>query len=581
MSVPQVISDGSTSAESLIEFWRKHPVQAALDIFGYENPGFDLDIPQRIVVDSRWRHQYEIDVLGRGEGKTWLNARVAALAGMLYPGNRIGFIGPSFRQAKSMFAELQIAYDECPAFRESVAAGPTIGTDRCYLQFKAAPGKVGSLIEALPMGNDGAKIRGARYYWVFADELAQIDSETLDVVVGGFLATSKNPILRRNLIRDLKKKLEAGEITPEQFEEMKGTGNRFTGTSTAYYQFNHLWTRVSKLIEDIYEEKQRRIRQGLPHEQYVVKGGPLNQGQIPARYMSDGKNALCAFPYFDVSEGFLDETSIERQRNLMSSSLFGMEYCCLFPTDSEGFFRRRLLDAARRHRAFGPALAPRPGMKYAIGIDPARTHDRFAIALFEIDTILKHIRLVRVWSYHRQPFPDMHRKVREVVETFHVEWICMDAGGGGTTMMDLLANEDLCPIGQSLILCKDEESHLGLDGDLKLELVQFANYEWLKKTHEDLLSDLQHGKVLISAVPPLPDEIYVPEMDDADEEITQTLNEMATIVTSAAGNRLHWDTPTKTMRKDRYSAVIIGYYAAKAVLNDLHTGMQLAEGFVG
>lgn len=571
----------SQNNDNLIAFWRENPVQAARDIFGAVDPDFDLDMPQQVVLNSRWTHDYEIDILGRGSGKTFINAVTAWLQAMLYPGQRVGLIAPSFRQSKFMWGEIERLYEMSPLVQECVSTGPSITPEKCYVKLEGSEYKIGSMIEALPMGTDGQKIRGARYYFVLADELAQIEEETLDVVVAGFLATSANPMKRVKMLERLKKELEQGLITEDEMKRAMGGGNKFIGTSTAYYQYNHLWRRVSLLIDAIHGAATTLERKGQSREHLITLGGPLNAGQIPCRYMSDGKQALSVFPFYDMSSGFLNMPSIERSKSIMSQYQFDMEYGCFFPPDSEGFFRRSLLDAARKHNSFSPAIFPRTGFTYVMGIDPARVSDNFAASLYEVDMIGRLARFVRMYTWHRRPFPEVHAHLREIIGMFGVKKIKMDAGGGGREMRDLLADPHSCPAGQQLILEKDNSEHLAKSGQFLLSpLVEFSNYEWLQGVNEGMRSALEHGRMLICAEPPVPGELWLPMHDEAAEEIEATLVEASSIITTARGNRMHWDTPQKNQRKDRYTAMLLGYDAARELIDTAGNSGQLAEGFV-
>jgi len=51
-----------------------------------------------------------------------------------------------------------------------------------------------SFIEAVPLGNDGSKIRGSRFYLIVVDELAQVPDTILDLVIRPFGATSLAPM---------------------------------------------------------------------------------------------------------------------------------------------------------------------------------------------------------------------------------------------------------------------------------------------------------------------------------------------------------------------------------------------------
>jgi hypothetical protein len=570
--------------EELVQFWQQNPVIAARDIYGEDV--CDFDKPQQVYVNTVWKHDQVIGVMSRGTGKTFTSGATAGLAGLLYPGNRVGLIGPSFRQSKMLFREIEALWEASPLFQEATVRAPSWTPESCYIKFHAAPGRKASWIEALPLGTDGSKIRGARFYWLFGDEGAQIESDILDTVVFGFLATSGNPMKNVRELERQRKLIAAGLM--EESELIKPKANKFILTSTAYYQYNHLWTRVQKFIQDILAQKRKHLKSGMSPEEVakliVCKGGALNEGQIPHRVMSDGTNALCAFTYKDMSEGFMSEKTIENARLTMSQYKFLMEYWAYFPPDSEGFFRRNLLDRQREHRRFSAVIDPQPGMIYVMGVDPARSSDNFSIAIFEIDPTRMSVNLVRVMAWNNKSFPYMHQEVRRLIRHYKIEYFKMDGGGGGTTIRDLLANDMNCPPGDSLILEHDNEDHKLLVGKKILgPLVNFSSAQWVEDANDNLLSGLQHNRLLIHAPFPVGSELTTAgaelnEKELADEEMEHALSEWSSIVQSLVGNRRHFDTPSSTQRKDRYSAILIGYDAALHVLGRLGKPRTLAMG---
>jgi hypothetical protein len=239
------MNKGEHSPEDLVMFWRDNPVQAARDILDVH-----LDDHQRIVLKSRWAHSTEYDVLSRGTGKTFLNAVTPSLRCILWPGHRCGSdrtVLPSVEDGvrgsrRSCGIEARYVPAACPD-------GPKKNPESCFLRFSSAPGKAGSWIEALPLGSDGAKIRGARFYDVYADELAQIDNDVLNTVVRGFLATSANPMERVNFMREQRDKVARGEMTEDQI--VLPESNKFIGSSTAFYMYNHFWERIQSVMGEI------------------------------------------------------------------------------------------------------------------------------------------------------------------------------------------------------------------------------------------------------------------------------------------------------------------------------------------
>ena len=564
------------SAERLIPFWRNNPVQAAKDIFDV-----DLDWHQRIALNQMWFNNNQTNILSRGTGKTFLDGVSASLEGILKPSYRVGLIAPSYRQAKFMWAEVEKLYEKSPLFQQSTVRPPAITPEKCYIKFKSAPGQTGTMIEALPMGSDGAKIRGARYFSTYVDEAAQVQKEILDVVVRGFMATSANPMEKVKMVAEQERLLAEGLITADQI--VNPPANKLVMSTTAFYQYNYIWEGISKFMEELNRGYKVAKRKGGDVSKYQFDGNPLNDGQIPHRVMTNSVDGLLAFTCLDPSRGFMNLDSIKKARREMSDYQFRMEYMAYFPPDSEGFFRRSVLDKARAHCSFGPILTPRKGCLYVMGVDPARTSDNFSVAIFEVDVDEGIVRLIRVMSWNNKNFPMLHREVRKLIRQFNVTYFQMDAGGGGTTIRDLLASSENCPIGERLILEKDFEEHQFLVGDRILgPLIQFSSYEWVHDANNALLSGLQHGRLQIAAkAHTVPNLIWTPEIDDADEEMERALTEWSSIIVTASGSRMHWDTPTKTMRKDRYSAILIGFNAAERVLANHKKPKSLALGCWG
>jgi len=369
--------------------------------------------------------------------------------------------------------------------------------------------------------------------------------------------------------------LARGEIK----EIVQPPANKLILSSTAFYQWNHLWSRVCKMMEQIHGEYKQRDRKGEDVSKYRLLGAGLNANQIPHRVMSDGRLCLHAFTYLDPREGFMNMESIEQARAEMSDYMFRMEYESYFPPDSEGFFRRSLMDAARQHCEFGPVIDPRKGCLYTMGVDPARTSDNFAVAIFEIEPGLQDIRLVRVMSWNQKNFPLMASEIRRLIRHYGIKYFKMDAGGGGTTIRDLLAEP---PPGEKAILEDGFDEHLLLTGDRILgPLVQFSSYEWVHNANHNLLSLLQSRRMRIAAVPPVPGhcELWTPDIEQADFEMEQALIEWSSIIVTPLGSRLRWDTPSKNQRKDRYSAILIGADAALELLNRHNKPRSLTAGF--
>ena len=560
----------------LIQYYRENPCIASSDILG-----IDLAPHQRLTMKAMWESNYSIICLTRGGGKTFMLALFAVLRALLFPGEKVGILAPTYRQSKFVFAEVEKIYEISPDFREACIKPPVRGPESCYLRLSGSENRMGSSIEALPLG-DGGKIRGARFFTIICDEVAQIPRDILDIVIRGMMATTKDPMENVRRLQEQRKLLEAGEIDSIQ----QAAQNKIVFASTSYFQYNHLWERVAKFIEILLEKKKKcqllkDAGKPIPEDVAVECRGPSpNHGQVPHRIMMDNERALVLFNYEDPPEGFMNQSSIDEARREMSDYMFKMEYCCFFPPDSEGFYPRSLLDKAREHRNFSCHLKAEEDTIYIAGVDPARSGDNFAIAIVKVDLSAKEVQLVRMLTYHKKSFPLMHSEIRKLMEIYNIAEIGMDSGGGGTTIRDLLANKDLCPQGQQLILQRGFDEHVGMKGSRILELIEFSKYEWLHDANHDMLSGLQHGTFKIASTPPCDGETCTPAKEDADEQVLKTLEEVQNIVVSVTGHgRMHWDTPMKHQRKDRYSAALIAHAMGRDYIRATEKPTQLASGF--
>jgi intein/homing endonuclease len=148
-------------ANSLIEFYRQNPVVAVYDLLGVT-----LDEIQRIIFRSMWFCDYVIVVACRGLGKSFLQALLATLKALLYPGHRVGLLGSSFRQSKVIFREVEALYQQSEIFREATVRPAIKATDMYEMRFRPAGKYSGSSILAIPLGTDGSKIRGQRFFTI-------------------------------------------------------------------------------------------------------------------------------------------------------------------------------------------------------------------------------------------------------------------------------------------------------------------------------------------------------------------------------------------------------------------------------
>ena len=122
----------AAAADDLIEFYREYPELAAQDLLNIK-----LSPIQKVVLRSMWFSNNVIAIMCRGSGKTFLQAVLACLKALLYPGHKVGLIAPTFRQSKMIFDECSRLYQRSPILRDACEKKPTQQSDNCYIKFKS------------------------------------------------------------------------------------------------------------------------------------------------------------------------------------------------------------------------------------------------------------------------------------------------------------------------------------------------------------------------------------------------------------------------------------------------------------
>jgi len=424
---------------------------------------------------------------------------------------------------------------------------------------------------------------------ILVDEYASINPEVFQVVVRGFASVSANPIEAANQIHRERQAIKDGTMTVNQMS--KRQGNQIVYSGTANFQFNHF----HKLYQTHKGIIDNRI---VGDSEEVNKRLNLNEDDALSEGFLDYRDyAIVQIPYQGLPEGFMDEKQIAQAKVTMPKSLFQMEYECKFPTDSDGFYKKSLINSATPgHSVCGGAAFPvevkgQSGFEYVMGVDPARKTDNFAISVLKLlkDGTYKN---VYCYSMKGKKWPVATRKVREILEKFNIVRIAMDAGGGGTTVEDLLQDDAFLQPGEKKIWRFDDDEHKMYDGIHILDMVDFAP-KWIRDANYDLAADIEHRRLLFPyrtpEVSPGDFDEFEAEKDDTWDEIDEQIKETCMITVTATKTGIqHFDIPElpasqqstlKTyQRKDRYSALLLASYAARSYLQQGQRTIQPSVG---
>ncbi|MEX0598785.1 MAG: hypothetical protein WD512_20040, partial [Candidatus Paceibacterota bacterium] len=440
---------------------------------------------QIAIIQEFWIRAFPMYIASRGWGKSFLLALYCVIRCSFFPGTKIVVVGAAFRQSKIIFEYMETIWRNSPILRSIFNGnddGPRRDVDRCTMRLGD------SWTIAIPMG-DGSKIRGLRAHIIIADEFASISPDIYETVVAGFAAVSASPI--QNVKEEAKKQamINAG-LWNAQLEALDyKMGNQAIISGTADYAFKHFasyWKRYKTIIES--QGDQRKLEE-------------IFKGEVPNNF-NWRDYSIIRIPYELIPKGFMDDKQVSRAKATIHTGIYNMEYAACFVKDSEGFFRRSLIESCvtsdrnpiiinNKTITFDAMTQGNSSCQYVYGIDPASEQDNFSIIVIEVHP--DHRKVVYGWTTNRSNFKERlktglvqehdfygfcARKIRNLMKIFPCSRIGIDAQGGGVAIEESLHDPSKLEEGEHLIWPiidydkgKDTDNQAGLH---IIELVQFA-----------------------------------------------------------------------------------------------------------
>jgi len=552
---------------------------------------------QALILSELWNRKFPMLIASRGFGKSFMLSLYAMLRAVLLPQRKVVVVGAAFRQSKVLFEYMETIWNNSPILRDICDgnSGPRRDVDRCVMRIND------SRVTCLPLG-DGQKIRGQRANDVISDEFASIPRDIFETVVAGFAAVSSDPIENVKRLAREKKAEELGiQLELDDEAKLDKKDNQIILSGTAYYDFNHFaqyWKRWKSIIKS--NGKKERLRD--------VFGG-----EDPPENFDWTEYSIIRIPYELLPEGFMDAAQVARSKATVHAGIYQMEFGAVFTRDSEGFFKRSLIescvsnkkeplkDASDQEIVFEAKLIGDPKKQYIFGVDPASEVDNFSIIVLELNS--DHRRIVHCWtttrSEHKEKIKrgystekDFYaycaRKIRDLMKRFPCIHIAMDAQGGGIAVMESLHDDDKIQEGETAIWPVIDEDKPKETDDEKglhiLEMCQFAKYDWLAEANHGLRKDFEDKALLFPmfdsitlGISNVDDGIKGRMYDTLEEcvmDIEELKDELAMIqMTQTSSGRDRWDTPEvvvgagkkSKMRKDRYSSLLMANMAARVI----------------
>ena len=551
---------------------------------------------QSLILYELWNRKFPMLIGSRGLGKSFKLSLYSILRAIMIPKRKIVVVGAAFRQSKVLFEYMETIWRNSPMLREMCDSdsGPRRDTDRCVMKIND------STITCLPLG-DGQKIRGQRANDIIADEFASIPRDIFENVVAGFAAVSADPVQNVKRLAARNKAAELGieieDVLPDTNGEVRD--NQIIISGTAYYDFNHFatyWKKWKSIIKS----------KGNPAKLREVFGGEDYPEDFDWTQYS-----IIRMPYELLPKGFMDADQVARSKATVHTGIYQMEYGACFTRDSQGFFKRSLIescvisnnneikDTKGTPIQFEATLIGDPNKRYIFGVDPASEVDNFSIVVLEVNQ--DHRRIVHCWtttrSEHKEKVKKGYstetdfysycaRKIRDLMLLFPCIHISIDAQGGGIAIIESLHDQDKIKDGElPLWPTIDDEKPKDTDGERGLHIIepcQFAKYEWLSEANHGMRKDFEDKVLLfpffdaISLGLSSSEDAVKNRMFDTLEEcvmdIEELKDELSMIqMTQTTNGRDRWDTPEvivgtgkkSKMRKDRYSALLMANMAAR------------------
>jgi hypothetical protein len=585
--------------------------------------GIELEMFQQAALKILWTKAMPMFVCTRGGGKSFLMGGVYAVLRLLFTqGCRVAMIGGGFRHSKVLFDYAERTWANAVMLRDLLSSskgyknkanGPYKEVDRCDLIIGQ------SMASAFPIGHDGSKIRGQRAQYILADEFKDVNEEIFNNVVFGFAAVSADPVraAREHRHSRILQAMDLWDKSDQENADRKADSNQVVLAGTADYAFGH-FAKTYRLYRNIIYSR------GNEHRLKELFGGTIPPGLNWKDY------AVIRLPATLLPPRYMDAKIIGAAKAKLTRSQYLREYDSVFPDDSDGFFKRTLIDYCVVGRSknpvfkpssdeeinFSPAMRGDPGVRHVIAMDPASEKDKLAIVVVAMHA--DHRRIVYVWTTDRKAHEEKKsqgfvketdyyrfvvRKVRELMRDFPTTRIMCDGQGGGVAVREAF-HSAVEPGEEPIYQVKDPPDTANpKPSDFKvgshiLEMVQFSKADWVAEANHGLKFDLERqlilfpywdegmedtaltadkieGRVMIDQESGR--EVHVSDtLLDCVDDIEKLKDELTSIVhTRTASGRDRWDLPTlKTesgkigrQRKDRYSSLLMANMGARIIMN--------------
>ena len=453
---------------------------------GADGKGIEMYPFQEILIRMLFEKDNSLCVLGRGCGKSTCAAWFIILYALLNPGSKIGILGPSFRNTRKMFQEIQ----KIKGLKGATLLAQCITDEKCAPDINQL--KIGtSEVFALPLGSSGDKIRGYRFNVVILDEAGFVPEKIITSVIIPFLSTNVDPIKKQQVITQEKDLVARGLMKEEDMTVFKN--NKFIALSSATYQFEYLYRLYKAYKENILHPEPNQL----------------------ASY------GIFQMSYEAAPEGLLDRANTESAKKSFSPMEFDKEYRAIFPSDSDSFFSMKKMEAATLQVGEEPCFEIYGQKKdeYLLSIDPnslnkSSSADHFAMSVFKLNKLKRKTYLVHQFAACDLEISDYIRYMAYILQNFNIVVVAIDASGASFIQV---CNDSQIFKDNNLRVEMFEADFEVDDKEYVKELnkarrsynltakkicfpLQYSN-DWKRKANELLQCEIEYRRIMFAATP--------------------------------------------------------------------------------
>lgn len=581
--------------------------KAALCEFMMANPAFTLELmagihiyPMQEMILKGWmRNDFNMGVWGRGIGKSTLAAMFAILWAIYNPNHRIVILSFAFRASRRIL-------EQCEKFVNEKEA---VLLKTCFpqpLQRKTDEWKWvlpnGSSILCLPLG-DGAKIRGIRADTMIVDEYAYMPETIIQEVLRPFLA-SNSKIKEQLKQRRYEDELIAKGLMTDADRVLIDDRKKVIFLSSASYTFNHMYKTYCDWIDTITKESRLEDFKAAGLTYFISRIG-----------------------YEAAPNGLLNMKQVEEDKRTSSESMFNREYGAIFEGDSDGYFRAAKMQLCSVEDGGTPTLelVGDSLAEYVLAIDPSlsgsETSDHFAMCILKIVQRLDGKKIgmvVHSYAVAGGNLKDHTLYLHYLLTNFNVVYMAIDASQGDEVEFINMCNQSE-QFKRAKIELIDIECEFSKDNFSEMPAQVRKSYNrtigrivqkqpfgspFQKAANEYLQGCFDHKGVMFGAkiaansaesqraieigttvvTPLLKDHEELGEMSPSQFiehqdyllDLTRKECSMIQVKQSSLGTQ-NWDLPqsikrttgANKVRKDSYSALLLGNWAVKMYLDSL------------